>query len=353
MSCDLSIVIPTLNEAGTLPALLGDLLKQQNIECEIFIADGGSTDETLAIAAEQNLTVIGSAVGRGRQMNATVDRASGECLLFLHADSRLVEPDLLSKALAHLRTEDRGKHRTAGHFPLRFDRQGYRHETAFRYMETKSGFNRRHCQNGDQGLLLHRDFFMTLGGFDETLPFFEDFRIAERIHETGQWITLPGTLTTSARRFETEGLRARFLLMGLIVTAEQSDIPEFVQQAPEIYEAQDATGHLLLTPYFRTFANIVRHRGLRGTWQGLRNIGRLSRLHWWQCFFFFDNLFNWQSRPVLRFYDRFVYPVTANPIGDLFSACLAWVVGMWVLRPYFRLREHRALNNRSPQNDCP
>lgn len=344
----LSIIIPTLNEAEHLPDLLADLAAQHDLEAEILIADGGSTDGTLEIADSRgaqshDTTVIKSAPGRGRQMNAAAAQAKADYLLFLHADCRLPKPRLLANALQHLRREDAGAYRSAGHFPLHFERNSKQHELAFRYMEGKTLLNRRHCQNGDQGLLLHRAFFGHLGGFDESLPFFEDFRIAERIHEKGRWITLPGHLTTSARRFEREGVRARYLLMAFIVIAQKADIPEFMEQAPDAYACQDATGHLLLTPYFRTFAGIARQRGLRGAWRALLNIGRLSRHHWWQCFYFLDTLFSLRSQPFLRFYDRAIYPLSANRAGDAITAVLAWVVGMWLLRAYFRLREHDAL----------
>ncbi len=340
---DLSIIIPTLNEAKNLPALLDDLSGQQDIHLEILIADGGSDDGTVQIAESRGLTVIASDSGRGRQMNRAAGRAHADYLLFLHADSHIQDRRMLHEALKHLRIEDGDQHLTAGHFPIFFMRSSRRHEVTYRYMEGKSRLNRRHCQNGDQGLMLHRDFFKKLGGYDESLPFFEDFRIADFIHNQGRWVTLPGRLLTSARRFEREGLLARYLLMGLIVMAEQSDIPEFVRQAPGIYDDHDEAGHLLLTPYFRCFASIARERGWRGTWQALMNIGHLSRLHWWQTFFYFDVLFQLQSRPILRFYDRRVFPLFANRLGDGFSAVFAWVVGMWVFRPYFRLREHFAL----------
>ncbi len=343
MSYALSVIIPTLNEAENLPALLNDLAAQQKIDFEILIADGGSTDSTIDIAESREITVITSPPGRGLQLNTAAARAGGEYLLFLHADSRLRSGHMLSDALKYLQIADGDRHMTAGHFPLDFARQDKAHEVTFRYMEGKSRLNRRHCQNGDQGLMLHREFFKNLGGFDESLPFFEDFRIADQIHNQGQWITLPDRLLTSARRFETEGLWPRYLLMGLIVTAENASIPEFVRQAPKVYESHDNSGRLLLTPYFRCLAAIARQRGLRGTWGALMDIGHLSRLHWWQTFFYFDMLFKFQSRPILRFYDRFVFPLLANRAGDAISACCAWILGMWILRPFFRIIEHSAL----------
>ncbi len=94
---ELSIIIPTLNEAEVLPLLLSDLLRQQEINFEVIVTDGGSTDATCPIAddlfAENQLSgqcVIGPS-GRGRQLNAGVGVAKAEWLLFLHADSRLAD----------------------------------------------------------------------------------------------------------------------------------------------------------------------------------------------------------------------------------------------------------------------
>lgn len=347
---ELSIIIPTLNEARTLPHLLMDIARQRDLDAEILIADGGSTDNTLQIARDQGLRLVQTDAGRGRQMNAAARQAQGSYLLFIHADSRLGTPYQLHRALNLLRDTDGPGHRTAGHFPIRFD---IAHPAlAYRYMSAKSALNRRHCQNGDQGLLLHRAFFDHLGGFDESLPFFEDFHIAERIHTRGHWITLPGVLRTSPRRFKSEGLGRRYLLMGLMVTAEAAQIPQFLREAPAVYPHQAGSQRLLMTPYFRLFADIARRRGLRGSWQALLRIGRLSRLHWWQCFFWLDVTLGLKRRPCLRVYDRIIYPLTAHRLGDTMSGLLAWVVGMWLLRPYFRFQERADLKPPTPES-CP
>ncbi len=345
----LSVIIPCLNEAATLPLLLQDLDRQRHIDLDVLVADGGSTDESPEQARRFGARLIQAGRGRGAQMNKAAGQARGDWLLFLHADSRINDEQLLADALRTLRqaqttADDK---RIAGHFRLHFDRQRPHHQRLlFRYMEAKTALNRPYCVNGDQGMLLHRDYFQELGRFDESLPFLEDLRLAERVthkgRATGHWITLPGKLTTSARRFETEGA-GRYLLMAFIVIAEAADIPEFIAQSPRLYQSQDATGRLLLTPYFRLFADIARQRGLHGTWQALLNIGHLSRLHWWQLFFLLDVTFRLKRQPVLWFYDHVVHPLTANRLGDAITAAMGWVFGMWLLRPYFRLREHQAL----------
>jgi hypothetical protein len=83
----ISIIIPTLNEAERLPGLLTDL-RAGGAVAEIIVADGGSTDSTAAIAREMGAHVVHAARGRGHQIATGVAVASGQTLLFLHADSR-------------------------------------------------------------------------------------------------------------------------------------------------------------------------------------------------------------------------------------------------------------------------
>jgi len=184
----LSIIIPTLNEAENLPALLADLENQQSIHFEIIVGDGGSTDATRAVAEAGGAALVCSRKGRGTQMNAAALQAAGEFFLFLHADSRLDDPFLLSKAMDAVIMAQRESKRVAGHFALRFIRTSPRNAMAYRYAEEKTAFNRTNTTNGDQGLLLSRDFFQQLGGFDESMPFLEDQRIAEKIIETNAFV---------------------------------------------------------------------------------------------------------------------------------------------------------------------
>ncbi len=189
----LSIIIPTLNEAETLPGLLGDLRLQQDISFEILVGDGGSVDATRTVAESRGATFIAAPRGRGVQMNMAAAHARGQYLLFVHADSRLDDPRLLCTALMALKEAARSTPLIAGHFPLRFIRTQKGHALAYRYMEAKSALNRVNTTNGDQGMLLSRTFFEQMGGFDQQLPFLEDQRLAEQVRLRGGWITLPGS----------------------------------------------------------------------------------------------------------------------------------------------------------------
>ncbi|MBF0589364.1 MAG: glycosyltransferase, partial [Magnetococcales bacterium] len=205
---DLTVIIPALNEPHTLEALLGDLGAQTGLRLDILVADGGSDTTTINILKKHDIRRIKSPPGRGRQMNRAAQKARGTMLLFLHADSRITRPDLLAEAMAQYRKVEaqRGFDRLAGHFPLRFATRQQPPHPAYRFYERKTTLNRPQVINGDQGMLISRRFFYELGMFDASLPFMEDQKMAAHIFERGEWITLPGHLHTSARRFEEEGL---------------------------------------------------------------------------------------------------------------------------------------------------
>lgn len=245
----LSVVIPALDEAAALPRLLGALAAQRGVSFEVIVADGGSADGTPDVAAAHGARTIVVPRGRGAQMNAGAAAAGGEWLLFLHADSRPTGPDQLRRALDTLR--GRGATRLAGHFALCFERERHGHRFLYRLMEAKSASNRRHTINGDQGVLLRRDWFEALGGFDESFPFLEDQRLAARIEDQGAWVLLPDRLATSARRFEAEGLGARYLLMGLIMAMYLAGEEGFFAEAPTLYRAQTETDRLRLSPFLK------------------------------------------------------------------------------------------------------
>lgn len=328
----LSVVVPTLNERDTLPGLLDELLQQQDVDFECLVVDGGSEDGTPVLARERGVTVVETTRGRGHQLNAGARAASGEWLLFLHADTRLGGPRLLHEALAALRREttDDGAP-VAGHFALRFARTRPGHDRLFAFLEAKTASNRPYSINGDQGLMIHRRHFDALGGYDETLPVFEDQRIAARIFECGRWVLLPGSLVTSARRFEAEGHRERYTLMAMMMGLHYAGAHEFFSEAPQIYAAQHETRRLQLTPFRRLVLRLLRRRGWREAATIVWLCGRLARENAWQLALLHDLRRGHDDRRSLRGFDRTVAPLLDNPAADGIAALLvaAWFV-LWL-----------------------
>tara|TARA_B100001079_G_scaffold61871_1_gene52503 strand:- start:5799 stop:6869 length:1071 start_codon:yes stop_codon:yes gene_type:complete len=277
---DLRVVVPTLDEADTLPGLLADLAAQRGVDFEVVIADGGSRDTTVAIARAAGQRCIECAPGRGHQMNQGAWDFTGRWLLFLHADTRLIHTQQLADALAALAGTPGC---TAGHFALSFALDGVpAHGLLYRYMAAKSRTNRRYTINGDQGCLIRRRFFNALGGYDTRLAFLEDQRLAGRIHDAGQWQLLPHAVITSARRFECEGRLRRYALMGLIMAMYVGELETFFTTADAIYAPQSATGRLRLVPYFRHALRVIEAAGPAHGVQAVWRVAGCVRAQTWQ-----------------------------------------------------------------------
>lgn len=194
---ELSIIIPTLNEAPRLRTLLPYLLSDASAEPppEIIIADGGSTDGTLEIAAELGAVVLTAPRGRARQMNAGAAYARGRILYFLHADS-IPPPGFQTKITDAFR---RGE--TAGCFRLRFEPS----DPFLNAFAWCTRLNFPICRGGDQSLFLPRDCFEALGGFDERYRIYEDNEFIGRLYKTYGFTVLPWEVTTSSRRYRQRG----------------------------------------------------------------------------------------------------------------------------------------------------
>jgi rSAM/selenodomain-associated transferase 2 len=270
---ELSVIVPTLNEQGTLPDLLENLGQQRGISFEVIVVDGGSRDGTRALVASAAnaypLTLVDSPAGRGTQLNAGARRARGEWLLFLHADSRFSDSTALVRGARSLAAESEHPGGTviAGRYAVRFTATGGKHPGAYAFYESKARRNRPGCIHGDQGFLLQRHVFFRLGPFDTDLPFLEDERFAERVFRQGRWLLLPAEIATSARRFVAEGLFRRQWLNALILNALAIGWFDFLRAAPGLYRTQDQVGRIDLGALVRVVRRLMRDRGWRERWR--------------------------------------------------------------------------------------
>ncbi|UZQ54309.1 TIGR04283 family arsenosugar biosynthesis glycosyltransferase [Trichothermofontia sichuanensis B231] len=209
----ISVILPVLNEAGTLVQTLqvvqrasqGEWQPQQPFtSLEVIVVDGGSTDQTVTQAQTWGVTLVLSATGRAQQMNAGAAIATGEIFLFLHADTHLPTgfPTLVRTTLATPGT-------IAGAFDLRIagDLPG------LRWVEWGVYWRSRLCQlpYGDQALFLRREVFRSLGGFPD-LPLMEDFVLVRRLQTQGKIAIVPQAVVTSARRWQQRGVWQTTLL---------------------------------------------------------------------------------------------------------------------------------------------
>ncbi|MBI4540497.1 MAG: TIGR04283 family arsenosugar biosynthesis glycosyltransferase [Gemmatimonadetes bacterium] len=194
---ELAVVIPTLNEARTLPRLLEDLAGL-DLATEIVVADGGSVDGTPAIAQEAGARVVRAPAGRASQLNAGAAAVAAPWLAFLHADTRLGREarDALS---LWLRAADP---RIAAVFGFRLDGDGW----FWRLIEVGQRLRERiyRLPYGDQGLVISRQLFDAVGGYP-ALPLLEDVEMLRRVRRHGRLVGLPAPLVTSPRRYEREG----------------------------------------------------------------------------------------------------------------------------------------------------
>lgn len=209
-SCDrLAVVIPALDEEGTLPATLARLAEVAP-EAEVVVADGGSRDGTLGLAAAfPRVRFLRAPRGRGPQMNAGAAASRGDPLLFLHADT-LAPADLcalVDEALARPRA-------AAGSFCLRLEPSS----PLLRFYSLCSRIPHPLFTYGDQGLFLRRSTFEAVGGF-APLPLFEDVEIQGRLRRHGRFVKLPVPVVSSARRFRERGILRQQLVNLLLVVA--------------------------------------------------------------------------------------------------------------------------------------
>lgn len=201
----LSIVIPCLNEADGIVAALRELQPLRRRGAEVIVVDGGSSDATPDLARPLADQLLIASRGRAPQMNAGAAAASGEWLLFLHADTRLPEnaDQLIRERVAHTkRTWGRFDVTISGAHPL------------LRLIATMMNLRSRltGIATGDQALFVSRSGFAAAGGYPP-IPLMEDVALCTRLKRAGRPVCLAARVTTSGRRWEKHGVWRTVLLM--------------------------------------------------------------------------------------------------------------------------------------------
>jgi rSAM/selenodomain-associated transferase 2 len=202
----ISVIVPVLNEEKTIAASLRAL--SALAPHEIVVVDGGSSDQTRAHSVHSGVRVATSERGRARQMNRGAREATGEVLLFLHADTRLPESAFadISDALAD-------PHYVGGRFDVELDGDHWMLKVIGRMISYRSRVSK--VGTGDQAIFVRRECFARMGGYPD-IPLMEDIAFCRALKRMGKVACLRSRVVTSARRWELEGIWRTILRMWML-----------------------------------------------------------------------------------------------------------------------------------------
>jgi rSAM/selenodomain-associated transferase 2 len=201
----LSIIVPVLNEQAGIAAMLQDLSGLRARGAEVIVVDGGSRDDTVALARPLCDRLIAAPRGRAAQMNAGAGVARGDVLLFLHADTGLpADADrLVCDGLA-------ASGRPWGRFDVRIDGRHPLLPLIAAMMNLRSRLTG--IATGDQAIFVDRGAFAAVGGFPD-IALMEDIVLSRRLKRLGRPLCLSARALTSGRRWEKHGVVRTILTM--------------------------------------------------------------------------------------------------------------------------------------------
>jgi rSAM/selenodomain-associated transferase 2 len=221
----LTVIVPILNEAQALASLLDQLERLAHQGTEVILSDGDSEDGSASMAEQAGITVVRSARGRARQMNAAAARATGDVLLFLHADTRL--PDQADQYIAQALAA--GTH-CWGRFDVRISGRPYLLRVVSRLMNVRSRITG--IATGDQAIFVTRSAFDAVGGFPDQ-PLMEDIELSKRLLAHSKPARIRQPVITSGRRWEQDGVWRTIVLMWRLRWNYWRGVP--AQQLAKIY----------------------------------------------------------------------------------------------------------------------
>jgi rSAM/selenodomain-associated transferase 2 len=201
----LSIVVPALNEAANIVGALERLQPLRARGHEVIVVDGGSEDGTVKLAQPLADRVLEARRGRARQMNAGAEHASGDVLLFLHADTRLPEDAdrLIAERLP-------GTALAWGRFDVVIEGRPLMLKVIAAAMNLRSRVTG--VCTGDQGIFVHRELFQRIGGYPP-IELMEDIALTGMLRRRARPICLAPRVITSGRRWERRGVWRTMALM--------------------------------------------------------------------------------------------------------------------------------------------
>ena len=211
----ISIIIPVLNEERALPATLQRVFNQHG-EFEVIVVDGGSADGTADIVArDSRIAWLVEKTGRASQMNAGARAAGGDWLLFLHADTLLLENALQNIEALPADVQ-------AGGFTHRFSGSA-------RGLRLVSWLHNFRCRRtrvfyGDQAMFVRRSLFFELGAFPDE-PMLEDLLFGETLAAVTRPVMLDSVVITDSRKFEQNGVWLSLLRVVLILASHELHLP--------------------------------------------------------------------------------------------------------------------------------
>jgi rSAM/selenodomain-associated transferase 2 len=206
----ISVIIPTLNEAGTIERCLASVQNDSQVR-EVIVADGGSNDDTVRIAGRRGTRIVSSPKGRGGQIRAGVEIALGEVLVILHADC-VLRPGSAGRILGELAANPVT---VGGCLGMEFDTSGWRSQVIaalsnIRAMITGISF-------GNQAQFFRAEALRRIGGFPH-LMLMEDVEVSLRLKTIGRMAYLGRGVVVSARRWSRGSFKQNFgLVVGLFL----------------------------------------------------------------------------------------------------------------------------------------